>query len=78
MTIFLCWIALDIDREFDATPSTFQLSPRRSGIANFLGLTTETVSGPFTWLRRSKVVGIEQRWGIPIFDIDLLLDETPT
>ncbi len=75
---FLYLIASHIDPEFDAGSSTFQLPLSRSDIADFLGLTTETVSRQFTRLRQSGVIEVEQRRRITILDIDRLLDETGT
>ena len=67
-----------IASQFDAGSSTFQLPLSRSDIADFLGLTTETVSRQFTRLRQSGVIEVEQRRRITILDIDRLLDETGT
>ena len=44
----------------------FTLPMSRSDIADFLGLTTETVSRTFTQLRKSKIIAIENSYSITI------------
>ncbi len=50
----------------------FELPLRRSEIADFLGLTTETVSRRLTKLRKSGVIGIENARHVTVPDIDRL------
>jgi CRP/FNR family transcriptional regulator, anaerobic regulatory protein len=49
----------------------FNLSMRRQDIANFLGLTIETVSRQLTFLSQQGVITVKQR-GIQILNLDLL------
>ncbi len=49
----------------------FNLSMRRQDIANFLGLTIETVSRQLTFLSQQGVITVKQR-GIQIVNLDLL------
>jgi len=51
--------------------TVFNLSMRRQDIANFLGLTIETVSRQLAELNRQGVITIKQR-GVQINDLDLL------
>jgi CRP/FNR family transcriptional regulator len=46
----------------------------RTDIADFLGLTTETVSRTFTRLRQSKIVALEGNGMVRLMDIDALDD----
>jgi CRP/FNR family transcriptional regulator, anaerobic regulatory protein len=58
---FLYLVAAHIDPEHSQTsgPSTFDLPLTRSDIADFLGLTIETVSRQFTKLRKEGLIEIE-------------------
>jgi CRP/FNR family transcriptional regulator len=49
----------------------FNLSMRRQDIANFLGLSNETISRQLTELRKTGVISVKQR-GIQIIDLNLL------
>jgi CRP/FNR family transcriptional regulator len=71
---FLLLIASHIDPEVDETTS-FLLPLSRSDIADFLGLTTETVSRQMTRLRREGVITIDNRRTITIPDRERLLEE---
>lgn len=71
---FLHLIASHIDPENEVTAS-FVIPLSRSDIADFLGLTTETVSRQMTRLRREGVIEIENRRLITIPDRERLLEE---
>jgi CRP/FNR family transcriptional regulator, anaerobic regulatory protein len=73
---FLHLIASHIDPEAEEGASSFTLPLSRSDIADFLGLTTETVSRQMTRLRQEGVIEIENRRGITIPDRERLLEET--
>jgi len=49
----------------------FNLSMRRQDIANFLGLSNETISRQLTELRKTGIISVKQR-GIQIIDLKLL------
>jgi len=51
--------------------TTFNLSMSRQDIANFLGLTIETVSRQLAFLSKQGVITVKQR-GIQINNLDLL------
>jgi CRP/FNR family transcriptional regulator, anaerobic regulatory protein len=72
---FLYLIASHIDPEADGGASSFTLPLSRSDIADFLGLTTETVSRQMTRLREEGVIEIENRRNITIPDSERLLEE---
>lgn len=72
---FLYLIASHIDPEADGGASTFLLPLSRSDIADFLGLTTETVSRQMTRLRQVGVIAIENRRKITIPVSERLLEE---
>lgn len=55
---FLCVIEKRVGKDLDSYRSV-TLPMSRSDIADFLGLTTETVSRSFTQLRKSKIIAIE-------------------
>lgn len=71
---FLLLIATHIDPEnFDATDQrVFELPLKRADIADFLGLTTETVSRQLTNLRKQGVIEIEDRRTLTVFNLDVL------
>jgi CRP/FNR family transcriptional regulator len=58
LTSFLCVLAERVGTDLGAYRSV-TLPMSRSDIADFLGLTTETVSRTFTQLRKSKIIVIE-------------------
>lgn len=70
---FLHLIASHIDPEAEHT-AAFELPLSRSDIADFLGLTTETVSRQMTRLRREGVITIENRRLITIPDRERLTE----
>ena len=49
----------------------FNLSMRRQDIANFLGLSNETISRQLTQLSKTGIITVKQR-GIQIIDLNLL------
>jgi len=55
---FLCVLTERVGKDLGAY-RTITLPMSRSDIADFLGLTTETVSRTFTQLRKSKIIAIE-------------------
>lgn len=55
---FLCVLSARVGEDLGAY-RTITLPMSRSDIADFLGLTTETVSRTFTLLRKSKIIAIE-------------------
>lgn len=65
---FLYLIATHIDPERDAASDTirFDLPLRRADIADFLGLTIETVSRQLTKLRKSGIVEIEANRNVTV------------
>jgi CRP/FNR family transcriptional regulator len=76
---FLYMIAAQIDPERDLEddgPVTFDLPLTRADIADFLGITIETVSRQFTKLRKDSVIQVEQNRHVTVPDIQRLLDET--
>ena len=72
---FLCVLTKRIGRDADGY-RTVQLPMSRSDIADFLGLTTETVCRTFTQLRKSKIIGIENIYTITVLRPDALLGLT--
>jgi len=70
---FLHLIALHVDPKAEHT-AAFELPLSRSDIADFLGLTTETVSRQMTRLRREGVITIENRRLITIPDRERLVE----
>ena len=68
---FLALIADNSDPEFDRD-SVFELPLSRSEIADFLGLTIETVSRQMTKLRKEGVIRIENNRHITVPDLDRL------
>ena len=71
---FLLMIARHIDPELDSRESevTFDLPLSRADIADFLGLTIETVSRQMTKLRTDGVIAIENNRHISVGDIERL------
>lgn len=72
---FLYMIARHIDpvsNENDGLTSTFDLPLTRTDIADFLGLTVETVSRQLTKLRKANIVQIENNRHIHIPDMEKL------
>ena len=71
---FIYFIALHIDPESSAEQATlkFQIPLKRSDIADFLGLTLETVSRQMTKLRQAGVISIIDRRSIQIINFPKL------
>lgn len=72
---FLLMIAVHVDPDLDydnCDPVTFELPLSRADIADFLGLTIETVSRQLTKLRKAGVISIENNRLITVPDIELL------
>lgn len=72
---FLYMIAMHIDpeaRDSDQQSATFDLPLTRTDIADFLGLTVETVSRQLTKLRKANVVQIENNRHFTIPDMERL------
>lgn len=69
---FLYLIATHIDPESIDT-STFDLPLSRADIADFLGLTIETVSRQFTRLRKDSVIRIENNRHVTVPDMNRLM-----
>ncbi|MCP8893681.1 Crp/Fnr family transcriptional regulator [Shinella daejeonensis] len=68
---FLHLIAVNIDPENDSTAS-FDLPLSRADIADFLGLTIETVSRQFTRLRKENVIRLVNNRQVTVPDMALL------
>lgn len=73
---FLSLIANHIDPEHDDGSVTFELPLSRAEIADYLGLTIETVSRQFTALRKDGVIEIEGNRHIVVPDRETLKDAT--
>lgn len=73
---FLHLIAVNVDPEASESegPITFDLPLTRADIADFLGLTIETVSRQLTKLRKDGVIHIENNRHITVPDIERLND----
>lgn len=75
---FLLLLAMHLDPLYDQhdsdDPMIFELPLSRSDIADFLGLTLETVSRQMTKLRQSGAIGIAHNRTITILDHDLLVE----
>ncbi len=71
---FILLIATNIDPEYngDDQSRVLELPLRRADIADFLGLTTETVSRQLTNLRKRGIIEIEDRRTIKVPDINRL------
>lgn len=72
---FLYLIATHIDLESEEEAVSFSLPLNRADIADFLGLTTETVSRQMTRLRQDGVIEIAKHREITITDLDQLMEE---
>lgn len=72
---FLYLIATHIDPESEEEAVSFSLPLNRANIADFLGLTTETVSRQMTRLRQDGVIQIAKHREITITDLDQLMEE---
>ena len=72
---FLYLIATHIDPESEEEAVSFSLPLNRADIADFLGLTTETVSRQMTRLRQDGIIQIARHREITITDLDQLMEE---
>lgn len=72
---FLCLIAARHDPEQAGRdqPIRFEIPLKRADIADFLGLTIETVSRHFTKLRKAGIIDIEQNRIILVREMDRLI-----
>lgn len=57
---FLLLLALHIDPEVNGYSSSFDVTLKRIEIANFLGLTVETVSRHLTQFRKNEIISIQK------------------
>lgn len=75
---FLHLLATHIDPELEnhEGPIEFELALKRSDIADYLGLTIETVSRQMTKLRKAGIIDIQNNRHIRIPDINRLIDVT--
>ncbi|WP_420564011.1 Crp/Fnr family transcriptional regulator [Thalassobaculum sp.] len=73
---FLSLIADHIDPEHEGDSVTFELPLSRAEIADYLGLTIETVSRQFTVLRKEGLIEIEGNRHIVVPDREALKDAT--
>ena len=73
---FLYMIALHIDPEVihQEGPVEFELPLKRADIADFLGLTIETVSRQLTKLRKTGIINIENNRNVVVPSIERLRD----
>jgi CRP/FNR family transcriptional regulator len=70
---FIMWIATHIDPSSDGDPiGAFELPLSRADIADFLGLTIETVSRQFSILRGQGVVAVSGNRRMEILDLNAL------
>ncbi len=69
---FLYLIATHVDPENIET-TVFDLPLSRADIADFLGLTIETVSRQFTKLRKENVIRIENNRHVSVPDMERLM-----
>lgn len=69
---FLLLIATHVDPESESDSSEFELPLTRSDIADFLGLTIETVSRQLTRLRKDGVITIVNNRHVTVPDVDTL------
>lgn len=71
---FLYLIAAHINPEADPDSASFELPLTRSDIADFLGLTIETVSRQLTKLRKDGIIIIKNNRHVEIPDLDKLAE----
>ncbi|MEM5491579.1 helix-turn-helix domain-containing protein [Hoeflea sp. AS16] len=71
---FLYLIATHVDPELDSDSVSFELPLTRSDIADFLGLTIETVSRQLTKLRKDGVIVIQNNRQVDIPDMNRLAE----
>jgi len=71
---FLYLIATHIDPELDAGSASFELPLTRSDIADFLGLTIETVSRQMTKLRKDDIILIHNNRHVDVPDLAKLAE----
>lgn len=71
---FLHMIAVNSNPEQDSAETAFELPLTRLEIADFLGLTTETVSRQMTKLRKNAVISIRNNRLITVLSMDRLED----
>ena len=69
---FLLLIATHVDPESESDSAEFELPLTRSDIADFLGLTIETVSRQLTRLRKDGVIAIHNNRLVTVPDLDTL------
>ncbi len=72
LATFLCLLATNLDPERDqhvSGPITFDIPLTRSEIADFLGLTIETVSRQITHLRKAGLIEVENNRTITVADL---------
>ncbi|MGH1420078.1 MAG: Crp/Fnr family transcriptional regulator [Hyphomicrobiaceae bacterium] len=72
--IYLLARNLDPEAEADGITRQFVLPLARGDIADFLGLTSETVSRQMTKLRNSGIISVENSRSISILDVDALAE----
>lgn len=75
---FLYLIAMNLDPETEVDQggsASFELPLSRGDIADFLGLTIETVSRQMTRLRQSEVIAFEHHREIRVADLERLMEE---
>lgn len=65
---FLLFVARNVVPEREESIADFEIPLGRSEIADFLGLTVETVSRQLTHLRKAGVIGIERNRELTILD----------
>jgi CRP/FNR family transcriptional regulator len=71
---FLSLIATHINPEWESGPLSFELPLTRSDIADFLGLTIETVSRQMTKLRKEGVIVIRNNRMVEVPDLARLVE----
>ncbi|MCY0095871.1 Crp/Fnr family transcriptional regulator [Hoeflea ulvae] len=71
---FLYLIATNIDPSSDLETARFELPLTRSDIADFLGLTIETVSRQITGLRKAGIIRIANNRHVEVPDLSLLAE----
>ncbi len=70
---FLLLLGRHIDPMTDGYSRRFEIPMKRSDIADFLGLTIETVSRHVTHLRKAGIIAIEKSRHVTVNDYDALL-----